>query len=133
MKSERESDSPEAPAAGGIFAAITNAISSARDVLTNFVELATLELRQAGHTLMWLVAIGIVVGFAIIGTWTALMVMLALWMVSLGVSWLAAFAGVASLNLLLAIGGVLVAFKLSRNLLFPATRRQLRKTPADSP
>jgi hypothetical protein len=82
---------------------------------------------------MWLVAIGVIVGLAIVGTWAALMVMLALWLVSLGASWLAAGAGVAGLNLLLAVGAIVVAFKLSRRLLFPATRRQLRKkTKADS-
>jgi uncharacterized membrane protein YqjE len=136
LKRERELDSLDAadvPAAGGILSGIAGAIASAREAVTNFVELVTLELRQAGHTLMWLVAIGVIVGLAIVGTWAALMVMLALWLVSLGASWLAAGAGVAGLNLLLAVGAIVVAFKLSRRLLFPATRRQLRKkTKADS-
>lgn len=123
MDSSSKSEDP--PAAAGILGSIGNIVVSVRRAAANLLELFTFEIRRAGQTLMWLVALGAVAALLIITAWFGLMAALVLWIVSLGVTWAVAIAAIALLNLLVA--GLVIVFcvRLSRNLLFPATRRQL--------
>ncbi len=120
------------PAAEGLLGALAGAFASARQVLGNFVELITLETRRAGLTLMWMVALGAMAAILIAAAWFCFMAAFALWLVSLGMTWAGAIALVSLVNLLAA--GVVVFFcvMLSRNLLFPATRRQLKVRSSSS-
>lgn len=124
----------ESPPTQGLFGAITGAFSSARQIVADFFELITLEARRAGLTLAWMVALGAMAAMFLVAAWLGLMAVLALWLVSQGMAWIGAVALVTLLNLLTA--GVVVFFcvRLSRNLLFPATRRQLkpRASPSDA-
>ena len=85
--------------AHGFFGAIAGAFASARQVLGNLVELITLEARRAGLTLMWMVALGTIAAVLLVCAWLGFMAALAMWAVSLGMTWAGAITLVASLNL----------------------------------
>lgn len=120
------------PAAEGLLGALAGAFASARQVLGNFVELITHEARRAGLTLMWMVVLGAMAAILFVTAWFCFMAAFAWWLVSLGMTWAGAIALVALVNLLAA--GVVAFFcvMLSRNLLFPATRRQLKVRSSSS-
>jgi hypothetical protein len=85
----------------------------------------SLEARRAGITLMWMVALGFIAAVCLVAAWLGFMAALAIWAVSLGLPKVAAAIAVAALNLL--AGWVLIqrCISMSRDLLFPATRRQV--------
>lgn len=132
MNSSSKGAAETPPAAEGLLGAIAGAFASARQVLGNFVELITHEARRAGLTLMWMVALGALAAMLLVTAWLGFMAAFAWWLVSLGMTWAGAIALVALVNLLAA--GVVVFFcvMLSRNLLFPATRRQLKARSSSS-
>jgi hypothetical protein len=120
------------PAAQGVLGAVAGAFASARQVLGNFVDLVTLEIRRAGLTLMWMLVLGVMAAILFVSAWLFLMAALVLWLVSLGMTWAGAMALVASVNLLAAGVAVFVCVMLSRNLLLPATRRQFKVRASSS-
>ena len=110
----------------GIVEDLSGAMASARSLLSSVLDLFGLEARRAGLTLVLMLACGAIGAILVVAAWLGLMAALALWAVSLGISWEAALAAVAIGNL--ALAGVLfwLCVWVSRNLLFPATRRQVR-------
>ena len=107
-------------------------VSSVRQTVADFFELVALELQRAGVALMWMVAGGIFAALLIVTAWIGLMAGLALWIISLGVSAVAAVVGLALANLL---GGcAILSWCMSRtgDLALPATRRQLRMTVTEA-
>lgn len=125
-------ESESKPASEGLLSAVTGIFGSLRRVAGNFIELVTQEVRRAGLTLMWLVALATVAALLIVTAWLGLMVVLALWIVSLGTTWVVAIALVALANLLAACVVIVIGILLSRNLLFPATRRQISGRSSDN-
>lgn len=121
----------EAPAlpADGIFGGIAGAFNSARRVVGDLLRLFSLEVRRAGLTLVWMLALGAAAALLMVTAWLGLMGALALWAVSLGLTWVNALLGLALINLITAALVVYFLISLSRNLLFPATRRQLEAAP----
>ena len=117
------------PPTDGIFGGIANAFNSLRRVFSDLFRLFSLEVRRAGLTLMWMVALGAMAAILIVTAWLGLMVALALWAVSLGVTWTSAIVAISLVNLLAAAASLFVCVTMSRNLLFPATRRQLEAPP----
>lgn len=115
------------PASPGLLETIVRAYASAKDFLVTLFELVTLEARRAGLTLMWLVALGVTAAILFVTAWLGFMVALTLWIASLGIPWAGAVAVVAAINLLAALVAIFVGIALSRNLLFPGTRRQIRR------
>jgi hypothetical protein len=118
----------------GFFGAFTGVFSSARQVVSNFVELVTLEARRAGVTVVWMAALAVAAAMLVVTAWLALMVAFAVWLISQGMTLAGAIAVIAVTNLLVAAILGFVCFTMSRNLLFPATRRQLkpRSSPTDT-
>jgi hypothetical protein len=112
--------------AEGFFEQLSGVFASARGLLSNVLDLFTHEARRAGLTLVLMLACGAIGAILVVAAWLGLMAALALWAVSLGIGWEAALAAVAIGNL--ALAGVLfwLCVWVSRNLLFPATRRQVR-------
>jgi hypothetical protein len=129
-KSASAADTPRA--ATGLLGTIAGAFTSARQVLGNFVELVTLEARRAGLALTWMVALGAIAAMLVVTAWLGFMVAFALWLISQGMTPAGAIALVALANLLVAIAVGFACFMLSRNLLFPATRRQLKPRSSSS-
>lgn len=113
-------------AATGLVEELSGALAGARGLLSNILDLFTLEARRAGLTLALMVACGAAGAILVAAAWLGLMAALALWAAEAGISWQAALAAVAFANL--AIAGALfwLCARVSRDLLFSATRRQLR-------
>ena len=107
---------------------IASLIASVRVLGERFLTLATLEGRQAGLSLAWMLGLALVAAVLAITGWLALVacVVLALvqndivgWGWALSIAALLSFAGAGGL--------VLMVIQRSRYLLFPATRRQLSR------
>lgn len=114
----------------GVLSELSGLIDSAHASVSNFLELATLEAQRAGFALVWMVAWGEVAAICIAATWIGLLVALAMWAISLGLSPHAAVALFALLNVVVAAVLLRVCVGLTRDLLFPATLRQLARDPS---
>jgi hypothetical protein len=112
----------------GVLDELSNALSSARVTVSNFLDLVSLETRRAGLTLMWMCLWGLVAAVLIVTAWMGLMVALAMSTVLLGVPPIVAVFVVAVINLICGAVVIRVCMGLSRNLLFAATRRQVGGT-----
>ncbi len=122
--------SPPGSSRPGLTGALSNVVSGARQVASDLLELLALEARRAGLTLIWMIALGLATAFLGVTAWLALMVVLALCAVAWGLGWIGAFLGLAALNLIGASVTVCACMKISRNLLFSASRRRISNTLA---
>lgn len=109
----------------GVFDELSKLLAFARETLSGFLELLSLETRRAGLALVWMIVGGLVATIFIVTAWAGLMAALAMAMVSLGMFPLAAVIVVAAVNLITGAGVLLWCVGLSRHLLFSATQRQL--------
>ena len=107
---------------------ISSLIASVRALGGRFLTLVTLEGKQAGLSLAWMLGLALAAAVLAITGWIALLacVVLALvqndivgWGWALSIAALLSFAGAGGL--------VFMVTQRSRYLLFPATRRQLRR------
>jgi len=107
---------------------ISSLIASVRELGERFLTLVTLEGRQAGLSLALILALALAAAMLAITGWLAMIacVVLALvqnnivgWGWTLSIAALLSFAGAGGL--------VYMVIQRSRYLLFPATRRQLRR------
>ncbi len=112
--------------AKGIVEELTGAFASARGMLSNVLDLFTLEARRAGLTLALMLACGALGAILVAAAWLGLMAALVLWAVALGFTWEAAVAAAALANLAVAGALIWLCVRMSRDLLFAATRRQLQ-------
>jgi uncharacterized membrane protein YqjE len=115
--------------AEGILEQVSGAVAGGRGLVSNFLDLFTLEARRAGLTLVWMLACGAIGAILVVAAWLGLMAALALWAVASGTSWQAALTALAVANVAVAAALFWVCAAVSRALLFSATRRQLRPTP----
>ena len=113
----------------GVLDELSATFASARRVLCDFLVLLSLETRRAGLALVWMVAFGAIAAILVVTSWLGLMAALALWAVSLGIPWVTAVTVISLANLLAAAIMTYVCMRMSRDLLFPATRRQLGAKP----
>jgi uncharacterized membrane protein YqjE len=133
-----DAPSPEAlasetqPKAPGIFGELANTFAAIRRVISDFLELAALEAKRAGLTLMWMVAGGAIAAILAVTAWLSLVGAVAIWAVSSGISWTAVFIAIALVNLAAAALILWLCVSMSRDLLFSATRRQIATAPAQS-
>lgn len=115
-----------------IFGELANTVGAIRRVISDFLELATLEAKRAGISLMWMVACGAIAAILAVTAWLSLVAAVAVWAVSYGISWTAALIAIALVNLVAAALAIWLSMSMSRDLLFSATRRQIATTPAHS-
>ena len=120
------------PPPHGVLEELSGTFASARRVISDFLELLSLETRRAGLALVWMVACGAVAAILVVTAWLGLMAALALWAVYLGISWVTAVTVISLVNLLAAVIVTYVCIRMSRDLLFPATRGQLEAKPTQS-
>jgi len=109
----------------GIFGELSNAFGSARATFSALLELASLEAHRAGLTLMWMAICVGVAAFCLAAGWIGLLAALALLAVLAGVPLIAAVLAITILNF---VAGALLIYAcagMTKDLLFPATRRQL--------
>ncbi len=109
----------------GVLDELSKLFAFARETLTGFLELVSLEARRAALSLVWMIVGGLVASIFIVTAWAGLMAALAMYIVSLGMLPLAAVIVVAAVNLISGAGMLYWCIALSRHLLFSATRRQL--------
>src|SRR5487761_2162572 len=108
---------------------VSSLIVSVRELGERFLTLVTLEGRQAGLSLAWMLALALAAAMLAVTGWLAMIacVVLALvqndiigWGWALSIAALLSFAGAGGL--------VMMVIQRSRGLLFLGTRRQLRQT-----
>jgi membrane associated rhomboid family serine protease len=112
--------------ATGIVEDLSGAFAGARGLLSNLLDLFTLEARRAGLTLALMLACGAIGAILVVAAWLGLMAALALWAVAYGIGWEAAIAAVAFANVAAAAALFGLCGAMSRGLLLSGTRRQLR-------
>lgn len=109
----------------GVFDKLSTLLAFARETLSDFLELASLETRRAGLGLVLMIVGGLVATIFIVTAWAGLMGALAMYIISLGMLPIGAVIVVAAVNLIAGAGMLNWCVGLSRHLLFVATRRQL--------
>lgn len=110
----------------GIVAELSGAFAGARGLLSNLLDLFGLEARRAGLMLVLMLACGVIGAVLIVAAWLGLLAALVLWAVSRGVEWQSALGAVAFANAAAAASLFWFCARVSRDLTFPATRRELR-------
>ena len=121
------------PPASGLLNEASNVIASARRVVTGFLDLVVLEGRRAGMALAWMLGLGVAAAILAVTAWIGLMAVAALALMLAGVSPILSILIVVVLNLAAAGGAAFVCVKKSKDLLFPATRRQVARKTAELP
>jgi len=107
---------------------ISSVIASVRALGEHFLTLVTLEGRQAGLGLAWMLALALAAAVLAITGWLAMLACVVLALVQNDiVGWGWALAIAALLSFAGAGGLVFMVIQRSRHLLFPTTRRQLRR------
>jgi hypothetical protein len=117
----------------GMLEEVIGTLASARAALTHFLDLLSLEARRAGVALVWMIAVGFAAAVCAVTAWLGIMAALAMWTISLGLPPVAAVILLAGLNL---AACAILAYRcigMSRDLLFPATRRQVAGAPPIPP
>ena len=97
-----------------------------RNLVTDYVELAVLDARQAAFKLAWLLGSVLVVAVLVVTAWMGGVAALIIWAFNEGISWGWAVGGAALLNL---VGAGALAWwmrHLLQDLPFTALLRQLR-------
>ena len=126
-------DPATAPEKGASLTDAINAVySSVRQTAADFFALISLELHRAGVTFLWMLAWSTFGVLLVVTAWLGLMAGCALWLISSGLPAAPVVIGIAMVNLL---GGALIFYqcmRASRDLMMPATQRQLRIAAAEA-
>ncbi len=118
-----------APTAG-VLGELSNVLAFARETVSAFLDLLTLEARRAGVALVRMMVGGLLAAICIVTAWMGLMGALVMYVVSMGLLPIAAVILVAAINLVVGGGLLYWCIAVSRELLFTATRRQLAAGPS---
>ncbi len=113
-------------------ALVSTVIRSARDVVVHTLEVAALESRLAGMTLVTIAGIALGIVVLALSTWGLLLAAGVRGLMELGLSPGAALLIAAAVNLIVAVLLALTIPRLARRLMFTATRRVLGKMESDS-
>ena len=126
--------SPSAtPPAGSVLGEVSAVIDSARRVASGMLDLAVLEGRRAGIALALMIGLGLAAAILAITAWMGVMAAVALGLMLAGLSPILSILVVVVLNLAGAAVAVFACMKKSKDLLFPATRRQVARKTAELP
>jgi len=120
-------------APAGVLEELSTLLAFARETVSHFLDLLSLEARRAGLSLVWMIMGGLVATIFIVTAWAGLMAALAMLIVLLGTHPLAAVIIVSAVNLIAGVGMLYWCIGLSRHLLFSATRRQLAGATPERP
>lgn len=113
------------PPSGGVMHELSMAVEAGRAVVKNFMDIVSLEVRQAGLAVVWMVACGIMSAILLAVGWIGIMAACAMWGIASGLPPLLVVALLALVNFVVAGGLILRAAAMSHELSFPASRRQL--------
>jgi hypothetical protein len=115
-----------APRPIGLGQALAQLFSETRALLGDYAELAVLDARRAAIRLAWLLGTGLVVAVLVVTAWLALVAAGIVWMIGKDMSWIAALAIAAGLNIVAGVALVLWAKHMAVEMPFTALLRQLR-------
>lgn len=121
------------PPGTSLLGEVSGVVASARQVLSGMLDLVVLEGRRAGFAAAWMVGLGLAAAILAITAWMGIMAAVALGLIAAGVSPILSILIVVVLNLAGAGIAVFGCVKKSKDLLFPATRRQVAKKTAELP
>ena len=117
----------------GLGALLVRLLGEARQLVADYSLLAVLDARRAALQLAWLLSSGLVVAVLVVTAWLALVVAAMIWIAGSVLSWPAALAIGAALN----VAGAVALLWWMRHLLvekpFEALLRQLKGEDADAP
>lgn len=108
-------------------------LGATTDFINSSVALVALEGRLAVLSLIVMLATGIFAAMLLVSVWLFLLAAIAFSLVHSGWPWEGVLVGMAAANILLAGICVLLIRRLSRNLLFTATRRTLLNRDTEAP
>jgi hypothetical protein len=111
--------------AGGVLDELSNTAAAARHAVAALFELLTLEARRAGVALAWMLALGVGAGILGVTAWLGLVAALVLCAVAMGLAPIVALILLVALNLAGAAVAAWLCMRMSKDLLFPSSRRQL--------
>jgi uncharacterized membrane protein YqjE len=124
---------PSDPPGASVLGEVSGVIGSARRVVSGMLDLVVLEGRRAGIALALMIGLGLAAAILAITAWMGVMAAVALGLMAAGVSPILSILIVVVLNLAGAGGAVFACMKKSKDLLFPATRRQVARKTAELP
>ena len=119
-----------APAAPGLLEDVKSLWHEFRGLAHDRLTLAALETRQAGNSLVTMIAAGMMVAALLVSAWLGLMGAAVLLLIGIGVTASIAMLLAVAANLVFALILYDVIRRQSRHLQFPATLRALRPMPA---
>jgi uncharacterized membrane protein YqjE len=108
-------------------------ISDARQLVSDFAQLAVLDARRAGVHLAMLLSAGLLIAILVITAWMGFVAAAIVWMFDRGVSWPVAIALAAVTNIVAAAALAWWARHLVSEMPFTALLRQLRGDPPRDP
>ncbi|HEY7241669.1 MAG TPA: phage holin family protein [Burkholderiales bacterium] len=108
-------------------------VSDARQLVSDFAQLAVLDARRAGVHLAMLLSAGLLIAILVITAWMGFVAAGIVWMFDQGVSWPLAIAIAAAINVAAAAMLAWWARHLVSELPFTALLRQLRGDPPKHP
>ena len=100
--------------------------------LSNLTQLASLEAKLAGKTLIKITILLLIAIFLVASAWFSLLLVTYLYLVSLHYSWLCSAIIVACINIFLLVLVLMYILIIKKYLFFPATRRQIGNTHLNS-
>lgn len=113
----------------GLLERLAEVLSEARALVADYAQLAALDARRATIQLAWLLGSGLVVAVLLVTAWMAGIAAAIVWMWGAGVSWPAALAIAACVNVVAAAALVWWMQRLVIERPFTALLRQLRGEP----
>ena len=119
----------QAPRPVSLGRALAQLVGETRALFGDYAELAVLDARRAAIRLAWLLGTGLVVAVLVVTAWLALVAAGIVWMIGRDMSWIAALAIAAGLNIVAGVGLVLWAKHMAVEMPFTALLRQLRGEP----
>jgi len=113
------------PQSGGVLDECSNAAAAARRTLAALFDLFTLEAQRAGLALAWMVALGVGAAILAVTAWLGTVTALVLCAVALGLAPIVSLILMVALNLAGAAVAAYFCVRMSKDLRFPSSRRQL--------
>ena len=125
-------DDASRPAREGWLAGVQSVLRELPGLVSDRVELLSLELQRAGRALAQIVVLVVAAALLGVTAWLALWAGVTIALLQAGLHWALALLAVLALNLVAAALALLRVKRLARLLQLPATRRHLTLSPAAS-
>jgi hypothetical protein len=124
-------ETPNGADASGDARGIGGLLNAATDYINSAAALIVLEGRLAAVTLIVMLAAGLITAVLLVSGWLLVLAAIAFSLVQAGWPWHGVLIGMALANIVVAGVCTFVVLRLSRNLLFTATRRTLLRNSTE--